>query len=73
MKVFAEGKADAFLAFPPEPQELRDRKIGRVIISTVQDKPVVAVPLLRGVQQQGVRSQPPDRDQALSARRPQGG
>jgi NitT/TauT family transport system substrate-binding protein len=39
MTVFAEGKADAFLAFPPEPQELRDRKIGRVIISTVQDNP----------------------------------
>jgi NitT/TauT family transport system substrate-binding protein len=39
MEVFAEGKADAFLAFPPEPQELRDRNIGRVIISTVQDKP----------------------------------
>jgi NitT/TauT family transport system substrate-binding protein len=39
MKVFAEGKADAFLAFPPEPQELRDRKIGHVIISTVQDNP----------------------------------
>ncbi|MGH6919865.1 MAG: ABC transporter substrate-binding protein, partial [Geminicoccaceae bacterium] len=38
MEVFAEGKADAFLAFPPEPQELRDRNIGRVIISTVQDK-----------------------------------
>jgi NitT/TauT family transport system substrate-binding protein len=39
MELFAEGKADAFLAFPPEPQELRDRKVGRVIISTVQDKP----------------------------------
>jgi NitT/TauT family transport system substrate-binding protein len=39
MELFAEGQADAFLAFPPEPQELRDRKIGRVIISTVQDKP----------------------------------
>jgi NitT/TauT family transport system substrate-binding protein len=39
MDLFAEGKADAFLAFPPEPQELRDRNIGRVIISTVQDKP----------------------------------
>jgi NitT/TauT family transport system substrate-binding protein len=39
MEVFAEGKADAFLAFPPEPQELRARNIGRVIISTVQDKP----------------------------------
>jgi NitT/TauT family transport system substrate-binding protein len=39
MEIFANGGADAFLAFPPEPQELRDRKIGRVIISTVQDKP----------------------------------
>jgi NitT/TauT family transport system substrate-binding protein len=39
MDLFAAGKADAFLAFPPEPQELRERNIGRVIISTVQDKP----------------------------------
>jgi NitT/TauT family transport system substrate-binding protein len=39
MELFADGKADAFLAFPPEPQELRDRDIGRVLISTVQDKP----------------------------------
>jgi NitT/TauT family transport system substrate-binding protein len=39
MELFAEGKADAFLAFPPEPQELRAHNIGRVIISTVQDKP----------------------------------
>jgi NitT/TauT family transport system substrate-binding protein len=39
MKLFAEGKADAFLAFPPEPQELRDRNIGRVLISTIQDEP----------------------------------
>jgi NitT/TauT family transport system substrate-binding protein len=39
MELFAERKADAFLAFPPEPQELRDRQIGRVLISTIQDKP----------------------------------
>ena len=39
MELFAEGKADAFLAFPPEPQELKARNIGRVLISTVQDKP----------------------------------
>jgi NitT/TauT family transport system substrate-binding protein len=39
MELFVQGRADAFLAFPPEPQELRDRKIGRVLISTVQDKP----------------------------------
>ena len=39
MEVFAERQADAFLAFPPEPQELRDRNIGHVIVSTIQDKP----------------------------------
>jgi NitT/TauT family transport system substrate-binding protein len=39
MELFAEGKADAFLAFPPEPQELRARNLGSVIISTVQDNP----------------------------------
>ena len=26
-------------AFPPEPQELRARKVGRVILSTATDKP----------------------------------
>jgi NitT/TauT family transport system substrate-binding protein len=39
MELFAEGKTDAFLAFPPEPQELRARNVGRVILSTVADKP----------------------------------
>ena len=37
--VFAEGKADAFLAFAPEPQKLRARKVGHVIVDTAQDKP----------------------------------
>jgi len=39
MTVFAEGKSDAFFGFPPQPQELRARKIGRVIVSTAEDKP----------------------------------
>jgi NitT/TauT family transport system substrate-binding protein len=39
MEVFARGEVDAFLAFPPEPQELRARKIGRVILNTATDKP----------------------------------
>jgi NitT/TauT family transport system substrate-binding protein len=39
LEIFARGEADAFLAFPTEPQELRARGIGRVIISTVQDRP----------------------------------
>jgi NitT/TauT family transport system substrate-binding protein len=36
---FARGEVDAFLGFPPEPQELRARQIGRVILNTGTDKP----------------------------------
>lgn len=39
MRLFTEGKADAFLAFPPEPQELRTKGIGRVIVDTTNDRP----------------------------------
>jgi NitT/TauT family transport system substrate-binding protein len=38
-ELFAEGKVDAFLGAPPKSQELRARKIGRVILSSVTDKP----------------------------------
>ena len=37
--LFAEGKIDAFLGFPPEPQELRARNIGRVIVNSSVDRP----------------------------------
>ena len=33
------GKIDAFLGFPPEPQELRARKIGHVIVNSAMDRP----------------------------------
>jgi NitT/TauT family transport system substrate-binding protein len=36
---FIGGQADAFLGFPPEPQELRARGVDRVILNTVQDRP----------------------------------
>jgi NitT/TauT family transport system substrate-binding protein len=39
MALLADGKVDAFLAFPPEPQELRARGIGRMILSLGADKP----------------------------------
>jgi hypothetical protein len=39
IQLFADGQADAFLAFPPAPQELRARKIGRVILNTGLDRP----------------------------------
>jgi NitT/TauT family transport system substrate-binding protein len=39
MQLFAEGKIDAFLGFPPEPQELRARKIGQVVVNSATDRP----------------------------------
>jgi len=39
LELFTEGKIDAFLGFPPEPQELRARKIGHVIFSIAADRP----------------------------------
>jgi len=39
MELFADGKLDAFLGLPPEPQELRARKIGRVIVNSSIDRP----------------------------------
>jgi NitT/TauT family transport system substrate-binding protein len=39
LEEFVQGRVDAFLGFPPEPQELRSRKIGRLILSTTTDRP----------------------------------
>jgi NitT/TauT family transport system substrate-binding protein len=39
MQLLAEGKIDAFLGFPPEPQELRARRVGQVLVSTTVDRP----------------------------------
>jgi NitT/TauT family transport system substrate-binding protein len=39
IELFAEGKIDAFLGFPPEPQELRARNIGHVIVNSSVDRP----------------------------------
>ena len=39
MELFAEGKVDAFLGFPPEPQAMRARKIGRVVVNSSVDRP----------------------------------
>ena len=37
--LFIEGEIDAFLAVPPETQELRARKIGHTILDTTVDRP----------------------------------
>jgi len=39
MRLFVEGKADAFLGFPPQPQELRIKKLGHVLVNTTLDRP----------------------------------
>ncbi len=39
MDLFVDGKIDAFLGFPPQPQELRARNIGRVIVNSAMDRP----------------------------------
>jgi NitT/TauT family transport system substrate-binding protein len=38
-RLLAEGKIDAFLGFPPDPQELRAKKIGRVLLNSASDRP----------------------------------
>ena len=39
MDLFVKGKVDAFLAFAPQPQELREKKVGHVIVDTTHDRP----------------------------------
>lgn len=36
---FVAGETEAFLAFPPEPQELRRRGVDRVVLNTILDRP----------------------------------
>jgi NitT/TauT family transport system substrate-binding protein len=39
LELFVQGELDAFLGFPPEPQELRARHGGHVILNTTTDRP----------------------------------
>ena len=39
MRLLAEGKVDAFLGFPPQPQELCAQKIGHVVVNSATDRP----------------------------------
>jgi NitT/TauT family transport system substrate-binding protein len=39
MDLFVEGKIDAFLGTPPEPQILRAKKVGHTILATAEDRP----------------------------------
>jgi NitT/TauT family transport system substrate-binding protein len=39
VQLLAEGKIDAFLAFPPTAQELRAKKVGHVVFNSMMDRP----------------------------------
>jgi len=39
IRLLAEGKIDAYLGFPPEPQELRAKRIGHVVVNSTLDRP----------------------------------
>ena len=39
MQLLADSKIDALMGFPPDPQELREKKIGRVIVNSGLDRP----------------------------------
>jgi NitT/TauT family transport system substrate-binding protein len=38
-RLLAAGKIDAYLGFPPDPQELRARRIGHVVLNSAVDRP----------------------------------
>jgi NitT/TauT family transport system substrate-binding protein len=38
-QLLGEGKIDAFLATPPDPQELRATRVGHVVVNSVTDRP----------------------------------
>jgi NitT/TauT family transport system substrate-binding protein len=38
-RLLAEGKVDAYLAFPPDSQELRALKVGHVVVNSTVDRP----------------------------------
>jgi NitT/TauT family transport system substrate-binding protein len=39
IELLAEGKVDAFLGFPPQPQDMRARRIGHLLVNSNSDRP----------------------------------
>jgi len=39
MHLLAQGKVDAFLGFPPQPEQIRAKKIGHVVVNSMMDRP----------------------------------
>jgi len=68
IRLLAEKKIDAFLAAPPDAQELRAKKIGHVVINSMMDKPWSQYfCCMVATNQQFVRKQPVAARRALRA------
>jgi NitT/TauT family transport system substrate-binding protein len=39
IQLLSEGKIDAYLGFPPEPQQMREQQIGHVVVNSTVDRP----------------------------------
>jgi NitT/TauT family transport system substrate-binding protein len=39
MRLLREGKIDAYLGFPPEPQEMQEQQIGHMVVNSTVDRP----------------------------------
>ena len=69
-ELYEKGQIDAFLGFPPEPQELRVRHVGHVVVNSADRPALVAVLLLHARWQPRVCPQISGCDQASAARHP---
>jgi NitT/TauT family transport system substrate-binding protein len=65
-QLIAKEKVDALMGFPPVPQELREKKIGHVIVDSRLDRPSIF--LLHGCSQSGIRPQASGGREASAAR-----
>jgi NitT/TauT family transport system substrate-binding protein len=67
-RLLSEGKVDALMGFPPVPQELREKKIGHVIVNSGVDRPWSQYfCCLVGAHQEFVRKHPVATKRALRA------
>ena len=72
MRLLADGKIDGYLGFPPEPQELRARRIGQVVVNSLVDRPWSQYFCCMVIANRDYVATAPRRDRAGLARDPDG-